>query len=124
MANEWSHIHHAVRRCNQGVATEITYGSDVKRRYVYGSKPDQYVEYYIYQNSKYVQTIYHARRRIKELLKLGNKPKYYSNFVMLADESFNGITPAIVDELKHEVYDEIRRDKLRELKLKLNEGDD
>lgn len=124
MSTEWSYIHHAVRKHGVAVNTEIQYESDAKRRYTYGSKPDQYVTYYVYRNVKYIQTIYHARRRIKELLKLGNKPKYYSNFVMLADESFNGITPAIVDELKHEVYEEIRRDELRKLKLKLDEGDE
>lgn len=123
MGNEWSYIHRAIRKQGIGVNTEIQYESDAKRQYVYGSHPDQRVTYYMYRNVKYLQTIHHARRKIKELLKLGNKPKYYCNFVMIGDETFNGITETIVDELKKEIYVERKREELRKLNQML-EGDE
>lgn len=91
---------------------------------MYGSHPDQSVTYYVYENVKYVRSVMQSKIKIKNLLKLGNKPKYYSNFVILGNESFNGITRDIVKELIREVVEEQKRKALRDLRAKLElDGD-
>lgn len=124
MGNEWILVHRNTRRQNLPINIEIEYEPSAKRKYVYGSHPDQSVTYYIYENVKYARSIMQSKIKIKNLLKLGNKPKYYSNFVMLGNESFNGITRDVVKELIREVIEEQKRKELRELRAKLEmDGD-
>ena len=124
MGNEWAVIHHGVRRACQSVNVPIEYEPTFKRKYVYGTHPDQFIIYYEYQNIKYHRSIMLARIKIKKLLQLGNQPKYYSNFVMLGNESFNGFTKDMVKELIREVHEEQKRKEIRALRAKLEmDGD-
>lgn len=124
MSNVWSIVHHATKS-GGGIPIVEEYSSadtKVKFNYLLSSYSRRYigerigyVEGFVYRNSKVVNSMNKTKHELRKILVTNPKIEYYSNFVVINDQTFNGVTKEMIKNLIKEIKD--RRLTVKEYEL-------
>ena len=104
MGNEWNYIHHAIRKENVSLNVEILEEDNPWFKYIYGYGKDDYIRYQKYRNTKYIASLNRDKHKILKLLKKKHIIYFYSNYVIINGQTFNGISREIIDDLVMQLY--------------------
>ena len=120
MGSEWSYIHHAVRKENIPLNVEILEGDNPWFKYIYGYGNDEYIRYQKYRNTKYMASLNRDKHKILKLLKQRHIVYFYSNYVIINGQTFNGISREIIDSLVMQLYSP-PKPKIKELEYDISD---
>ena len=120
MGSEWSYIHHAVRKENIPLNVEILEEDNPWFKYVYGYGNDEYIRYQKYRNTKYMASLNRDKHKILKLLKQRHIVYFYSNYVIINGQTFNGISREIIDSLVMQLYSP-PKPKIKELEYDISD---
>ena len=113
MSNVWSIVHHATKS-GGGISIVEEYSpsfdSRVRFGYLlnyatrsYSGERFGYVEGYVYRNAKVVNSMNKTKHELRKILVTNPEIKYYSNFVVINDQTFNGVTKDMIKNLIKEI---------------------
>ena len=114
MSNVWSIVHHATKSGGGIPIVEEYSSADTKVKFnylfswcsrTYHGERIGYVEGYIYRNSKVVNSMTQTKNKLRKILVTNPKIEYYSNFVVINDQTFNGVTKEMIKNLIKEIKD-------------------
>ena len=117
MSNVWSIVHHATKSGGGIPIVEEYSSADTKVKFnyllsyysrTYRGERIGYVEGYIYKNAKVVNSMNKTKHELRKILVTNPKIEYYSNFVVINDQTFNGVTKEMIKNL----IKEIKKDRL------------